>query len=192
MRTAFSQARCQQLAGNTVDTRVADQFAAARFPRAAPSPPLIYRLLPARARPRASAGLSLAARFTGPVMAEYSRCGSSLTGDRLLNGTSSLGADAPEASCEAIYDLEAEQPERQSEAAAEAAGDDDLGGQAFDGEVSGYFPPQFQFAARIRIQERRARIRANCACTNPGEELCREGCLCRHAHLEDRRAAVSS
>ena len=51
--------------------------------------------------------------------------------------------------------LEVEHTERQSEAAAEAAGDDDLGGRTFDaardGEIGRYFPPQIRLAARVRI-----------------------------------------
>ena len=51
--------------------------------------------------------------------------------------------------------FEAEHTQRQSEAAAEAAGDDDLRGRTLDaprdGKIGGYFPPQFQLAARVRI-----------------------------------------
>ena len=55
--------------------------------------------------------------------------------------------------------LEAEHTERQPEAAAEAAGDDDLGRRTFDagrdGEIGGYFPPQIRPAARVPVQGRR-------------------------------------
>src|SRR4029079_12592921 len=61
--------------------------------------------------------------------------------------------------------FKAEHTKRQSEAAAEAAGDDDLGGRTFDatrdGEICGYFPPQFQLAARVRIDGWRAQFGAN-------------------------------
>ena len=56
--------------------------------------------------------------------------------------------------------FKAERTERQPEAAAEAGGDDDLGGRTLDAvrdrKIAGYFPPQFRFAARVRIYRRRA------------------------------------
>src|ERR1700758_3954578 len=68
--------------------------------------------------------------------------------------------------------LEAEHTERQPEAAAEAAGDDDLRGRAFDaardGEIGGYFTPQIRLAARVRVQGRRTQFRANRKWANPG------------------------
>ena len=61
--------------------------------------------------------------------------------------------------------FKAEHTKRQSEAAAEAAGDDDLRGRTFDatrdGKICGYFPPQFQLAARVRIDGWRAQFGAN-------------------------------
>src|SRR5260370_753894 len=56
--------------------------------------------------------------------------------------------------------FKAEHMERQSEAAAEAARDDDPGRRtldtARDGKIRGYFPPQFQLATRVRIYGWRA------------------------------------
>ena len=61
--------------------------------------------------------------------------------------------------------IKGEHTKRQSEAAAEAAGDDDLRRRtldtARDGKIRSYFPPQFQLATRVRIDGWRAQFCAN-------------------------------
>jgi hypothetical protein len=75
--------------------------------------------------------------------------------------------------------FETQHPERQSQPRAISTREDNLRRRtddaAGDGEIACYLSPELELTARIRIDRRRGRFRADGICADAREERCRKG-----------------